>query len=126
MNKADGKTPRIITPWTEDQVRNLNEWQAQGHMHPFTCGNVWCMGRAGYKGLEATPDGWWCRWCTYRQEWAYAFMAMSENMVLWGVDCAGCANLLDKSYEEYVRADKAENRVVRLTAKLKAMGVESV
>jgi hypothetical protein len=71
-------------PWTEPQVDALNRWQRCGWVHPFTCGS-------GHRGddphgqyafehgedfgqLVATPDGWRCPVCDYRQDWCHDFM----------------------------------------------------
>lgn len=74
--------PGIVkVPWTEDQVRSLNEFQKSGKFHPFTCG-MWEMTRkeptprdCGYL-LKATPGGWVCgrENCPYTQDWAHEFM----------------------------------------------------
>jgi hypothetical protein len=75
----DGWDETIHAPWTADQVKNLNRFQREAHMHPFTCGR--CVPHAT---LVATIDGWYCpNGCDYRQAWATAFMAdpqMLERM----------------------------------------------
>ena len=56
--------------WTDEQVKNLNEYQEAGYMHPFTCGTPKCSA-----DLVATPDGWVCpNGCGYTQNWAHDFM----------------------------------------------------
>jgi len=66
----------IKTPFSNEQVKNLNEYQLSGAMHPFTCDNSDCRGIEGSWGiLVATNDGWICTTCDYTQNWAHAFMA---------------------------------------------------
>jgi hypothetical protein len=67
-------TDQIRAPWTPEQVAALNRFQAEGGLHPFTCGNDHATGALH---LVAHEDGWHC-WlpdCDYRQDWAHAFMA---------------------------------------------------
>lgn len=59
-------------PWTPAEVDALNARQNNALMHPYTCGS----GRrtdADHKDgegiLVATPDGWACPYCDYRQDW---------------------------------------------------------
>lgn len=60
--------------FTDDQVKSLNEYQAAGIMHPFTCGNG-CRNSV----LQATNEGWICPGgCGYTQDWAHGFMANWE------------------------------------------------
>lgn len=61
------------SPWTDEQVKNLNAFQACGFMHPFTCGNDQCR-----CDLTATNAGWVCPRCDYTQDWAHDFMASGE------------------------------------------------
>jgi len=63
---------RANAPWTEDQVRSLNEFQASGCLHPFT-------GERGPNGEEtvliATNAGWAERVDgPVVQTWAHTFM----------------------------------------------------
>lgn len=60
----------IEAPWTAEQVTKLNEWQACGWVHEFTCPTAHPEGRA----LLATPSGWVCLRCGYRQYWAHEHM----------------------------------------------------
>lgn len=53
-------------PWSDEQVRSLNDYQVSGFMHEFTC-------RCG-EVLVAMPDGWTCD-CGYTQQWAHRWMA---------------------------------------------------
>jgi hypothetical protein len=64
----------VETPWTPEQVESLNAFQSAGTMHPFTCGDSDCRAATGGEAMLATPSGWACRRCTYRQYWAHACM----------------------------------------------------
>jgi hypothetical protein len=66
----EAMTEHLKTPWTEQQVAALNEYQRSGRFHPFTCGHD-----STHDALVATPEGWVCPDCDYRQDWAHAFMA---------------------------------------------------
>lgn len=59
----------IKAPWTEQQVKNLNDYQRDGLMHDFTCGND-----SRHHSLVATVNGWVCKDCSYTQDWAHQFM----------------------------------------------------
>jgi hypothetical protein len=63
----------IKTPFTDDQCRKLNAWQQKTYIHPFTCGND-----SRHRVLVATPNGWICEDCDYRQTWAHDFMAQNS------------------------------------------------
>ena len=75
---------KIEAPWTVEQTAALNAWQRDGRVHPFTCGSGDRMdekhraAQALYGGdfgqLMATPNGWFCPACDYRQKWAHDFM----------------------------------------------------
>lgn len=67
-------TDPIHAPWTSDQVTALNAFQHYGRMHPFTCGALHASGQSPI--LVATASGWVCPdpQCTFRQDWAHAFM----------------------------------------------------
>lgn len=58
-------------PWTAAQVKALNQWQAAPHLHSFVCGTASCR-----SVLVATPTGWECPHCPYRQDWAHDFMVL--------------------------------------------------
>lgn len=65
----------LKAPWTQDQVNSLNDYQAAGVFHPFTCGNENCRA-----DLTATIDGWYCETCRkngkeYHQDWCHSWMA---------------------------------------------------
>lgn len=74
-------TAKVVAPFTDDQVKSLNDYQVSGVMHPFTCGG--CRDRLGIREgkfvndrlLVATPAGWVCPTCDYTQDWAWAWMA---------------------------------------------------
>ncbi|GKQ35154.1 hypothetical protein [Streptomyces sp. A012304] len=67
-------TEPIRAPWTADQATALNAFQHYGRMHPFTCGALHESGQSPI--LVATHSGWTCPdpQCTFRQDWAHAFM----------------------------------------------------
>lgn len=64
----------VRAPWTEDQVINLNDYQAAGVMHPFTCANRGKGEHSLFGVLIANTDGWNCPECDYAQDWAHDFM----------------------------------------------------
>lgn len=75
---------QIHSPFTEEQVDGLNWYQHHAPMHPFTCAKRDVGHPRGVNGedhgiLRATKDGWVCDWCTYTQDWAWAFMADPAN-----------------------------------------------
>lgn len=57
---------KIFSPWTLDEVDNLNKRQKLTTIHPYTCGD--CS-----KPLVAYFSGWRCSdiECKYRQNWAH-------------------------------------------------------
>lgn len=67
---------KINAPFTEEQVRQLNESQEKSYMHPYTC-----MSYNGCKRSEqtnegtliATIEGWVCPCGKYKQNWAHDF-----------------------------------------------------
>lgn len=61
----------VHAPWSADQVASLNAYQSSGVFHPYTCGKR-CNGEGV---LTATPGGWACPACGYRQGWVLAWMA---------------------------------------------------
>lgn len=70
----------IRAPWSEEQVRNLNEFQEANYVHPFTCARRTETLHRVRPGrdmgqLIATPDGWICPDCDYTQDWALDSMA---------------------------------------------------
>ena len=80
----------IDAPFTDAQVRALNQFQFSEVMHPFTCPEqgkplkaMLDYGREveerehGEVVLIATAEGWKCpmRGCGYTQGWAHKFMA---------------------------------------------------
>ena len=72
----------IRAPWTPEQVYNLNKFQENGRMHPFTCGsgNRTEASHSRSDGvLVATINGWICPYCEYKQDWAHEFMGASHE-----------------------------------------------
>lgn len=61
----------IYAPFTDEQVKNLNEFQAAGYIHPYTCGND----HDGDRILIATNAGWICPSCNYTQNYCSSYMA---------------------------------------------------
>jgi len=63
-------------PFTPEQVASLNDFQASGAFHPYTCGNDDCPGVDGeHASLVAHENGWRCPACDYTQAWAHASTA---------------------------------------------------
>lgn len=60
---------KITAPWTDKQVKALNRFQHAGFVHPFTCPHDHAN-----RELVATPEGWVCLTCGYRQDWAHDYM----------------------------------------------------
>lgn len=84
----------IKAPFTEEQVKNLNDFQKSGRYHPFTCCSpdlTSCKRKASNEKrmngeevpytdenegiLVATTEGWVCPCGEYKQNWAHSFMA---------------------------------------------------
>jgi hypothetical protein len=68
---------KIKSPWTPEQVEQLNKWQQAGWVHPFTCGNEHPLdGDKQENTLIATamPCGWICPGCLYTQNWCHDYM----------------------------------------------------
>jgi hypothetical protein len=67
-----------ISPWSNEQVANMNEFQTNGRLHPFTCpnrGDGKHPERNGDHGtLRATNECLVCDDCEYKQYWAHDFM----------------------------------------------------
>jgi len=76
---------KLKAPWTPSEVAALNRWQTFGRVHPFTCGNNRMdPAHVAYQAdhpdqdfgqLVASVNGWFCPVCSYRQTWAFHFMA---------------------------------------------------
>jgi hypothetical protein len=57
---------QIFAPFTDEQVKGLNEYQKSGVFHEFTCGNdKHPFGKENT--LIATKNGWICHNCDYTQ-----------------------------------------------------------
>ena len=85
------KITQIKAPFTEEQVKKINEYQNRGNMHPFTCcspddidecqrkrktypdGRV--AGGLNEGILIATTEGLVCPCGKYKQNWVHSFMA---------------------------------------------------
>ena len=72
MNAAPegGRSATVSAPWTDEEVENLNRWQAAGYVHELTCPNE----HEGSRVLIADSAGWYCGGCEYTQTWAHNFM----------------------------------------------------
>lgn len=59
-------------PFDAEQIASINEYQASGVFHPFTCGGKDCDAE-----LVATVTGMVCprEDCPYVQDWVHPFMA---------------------------------------------------
>lgn len=70
---------RIEVPFTDKQVNSFNEYQKEGQLHPFTCGNDdkttenHLDGGMGY--LIAKHEYLECPYCDYKQHWMHEFMS---------------------------------------------------
>lgn len=62
--------------WTAEQIETLNEHQKNPFYHPYTCGND-----STHPVLIATPTGWMCSACSYRQVWAHGFPKLNPPKV---------------------------------------------
>lgn len=71
----------VRTPWNDSQITALNLYQAAGFMHPYTCGTKEKHAAGAGENLLATPSGWVCPNCDYRQYWAHAFSADLATVV---------------------------------------------
>ena len=76
---------KINSPFSKDQVENLNHFQMSGIHHPFTCCSAGseqnCERRNGTgEGiLKATEQGWICPCGEYKQNWAHSFMTIQPE-----------------------------------------------
>lgn len=64
-------------PWTDEEVRLLNEHQKNPMFHPFTCGSGRRTDKDHLDGegvLVATNEGWVCPFCDYKQDWCHQTM----------------------------------------------------
>lgn len=56
------------TPWTDEDVADLCDWQTSERFHPYTCGS--CIDESV---LIPTRNGWRCPRCCYEQKWCLSF-----------------------------------------------------
>jgi hypothetical protein len=67
---------KVYAPWAACQVDSLNGFQRAACGQPFVCPNRHPdSGQYSNHLLTATSDGWRCRTCDYRLDWAWHFMA---------------------------------------------------
>ena len=70
----------IKAPFTEEQVKKLEEWQANDRLHPFTCCSPEdikeCQRRSKENEGILIPhkEGWICPCGKYTQDWCHDFM----------------------------------------------------
>lgn len=58
----------LEAPWSEDQVKSINDYQSSGSKHPALCPNDLGV-------LQATLTGLYCPECSYFTETVPEFMA---------------------------------------------------
>lgn len=83
----------IEAPFTDEQVKLLNEFQNMGSIHPFTCMSPEAIPECLRAGKEvdgkympgtdegkliARNEGWICPCGKYTQDWAHSFMVDNE------------------------------------------------
>lgn len=74
---------KVEAPWTDEQVRRLNDFQNSGAFHPFTCPEQREVSHnkgEAHKDTDliATNDGWVCPECDYTQNWAHKGMLETD------------------------------------------------
>jgi hypothetical protein len=81
LDTQDRPPNKIYAPWDLDTVHALNDFQAQGKFHPFTCGAEATGDHPSGVSLVAALGGWHCPRddCDYTQGWAWTFMARSNH-----------------------------------------------
>ena len=94
--------------WDQETIEKLNDYQRNGHFHPYTCGS----GNRGdeahrkyadeYKDpdwglLVATENGWKCPVCDYTQDWYH------------GASVTICDNPAIKEYFDWIDGLKGKN-----------------
>lgn len=72
--RSGGVEFRVEAPWSVEQVRNLNDYQA-GLLPPYTCPQD--CGEPAVR-LVATVGGWRCPACAYTQNWAHLYAADTD------------------------------------------------
>jgi hypothetical protein len=71
----------VGSPFTDEQVININIYQKNREYHPFTCCGEFCdRGEREDEGiLIASNEGLACPCGLYKQDWCYAFMAEPQQ-----------------------------------------------
>ena len=69
----------LSIPFTEDQVKSIQEFQLCDRYHPFTCNK--CPDAT----LQVRADGFYCLKCDYTQDWCHDFMANWEWKEYYGI-----------------------------------------
>jgi hypothetical protein len=72
-NPSRHAADHLFAPFTDTELRALNDYQRYGMMHPFTCGSEGCR-----EELVALRHGWRCCRCGYEQNWAHRWMATTD------------------------------------------------
>lgn len=73
---------KIEAPFSNEQVKSLNDYQQERIFHPFTCDrkSPECETKTNPDDilaegvLIATTEGWVCPCGKYKQNWAHSFM----------------------------------------------------
>ena len=79
--KADLESMKVWSPWTKEQIDQLNAFQTFGTFHPFTCPEQH-EGEEPEIKLVALAGGWVCpdQDCDYTQDWAWEAMFKPESV----------------------------------------------
>lgn len=70
---------RITAPFSDEQVKELKNWQRNYKVQPLTCPNRDAPGHIERLNREKGTlvpyrAGWFCLDCDYSQDWAHKFM----------------------------------------------------
>lgn len=71
----------IHTPFSNEQVENINNYQTKGSYHPFTCcGDNGCdrNKQENHGILIAKNEGLICPCGKYKQDWVHSFMSKNN------------------------------------------------
>lgn len=111
---------KITAPFTEEQVKRLNEFQESG-MHEFTCCSPPHIAECTRKTKEsegiltATTEGWICPCKKYAQDWAPPFMAekTTRQIILDTVsDLASSFVYYDRKEDSQLSADQLKKAIM--------------
>ena len=62
---------------------------------------------------------------TRERDAALDSLAELNSSIAWETTCLNCASLMDENYQEYMRAEKAEDEIKNLRAELAALKEQS-